>query len=234
MDTKLESVNKYLDELKSQLVLSNNKITELEKAAVETDIRLSELERENIDILDECKYLRQKVDQLENQSRKFNIRILGVPDGAEAGNPTAFTTKLLLDLFGEEAVGPAPLISIAHRTGPARNGSRCMIARPHSFDTKRNIIGRAAGSRSLVYNGKEISIYPDLSAETVKQRASFNQVRAELRRLNLRSGFIHPSTLIFTYRDEAHKFPSAKDAQVFIDNHINGGDGDCDPSTQAV
>lgn len=48
--------------------------------------------------------VRQKIDQLENHSQKFNIRIIGLPEGAEAGNPTAFTTKLLYELFGQETI----------------------------------------------------------------------------------------------------------------------------------
>lgn len=228
METKLQPVNQCLEELKSQLAVCNDKVTDLERATVEADVRLSELERKQHKIKKENKYLRQKIDQLENHSRKFNIRIIGLPEGAEAGNPTAFTIKLLYDLFGQEAIGPVPLISVAHRTGPVRNDSRCMIARLYSFEVKRKIIRLAAESHSLSYNGKKISIYSDLSAEILKQRASFNQVRSGLRRLNLTSGFIHPATLILTFRNATHKFSTAEDAQDFFDHYINRGEDEDD------
>lgn len=232
MDTKLEPVNRCLEELKTQLADCNNKVTNLERAAVETDIRLSDLERDQLDMTEECKYLRQKVDQLENHSRKLNIRILGLPEGIKAGNPTAFTVKLLYELFGEETIGPPPLISIAHRTGSVKNVPRCMIAKLYSFEVKRKIIRLAAASRSLTHNGRKISMYPDLSAEILKQRATFNQVRLELWKRNLRFGFIHPATLIQTFRDTTHKFSTAKDAQEFVDNYIKRGDDDGEaPST---
>lgn len=223
LDTRLLPVNKCLEELKTQLAVCNGKVTELERVAVDNDTRLSGLERDQIKLIEENKSLKQKVDQLENQSRKFNIRIFGLPEGVEAGNPTAFTTKLLYDLFGEE-IGPAPSISMAHRTGQVGKTSRCMIARLFSFEVKIKIIRRAAESGSLTYNGKKISIYPDLSAEILKQRATSNQVRAELRRLKLRSGFIHPATLILTFNNSTHKFSTAKEAEVFFDRHISPGE----------
>lgn len=103
-----------------------------------------------------------------------------------------------------------------------------MIARLYSFEVKKKIIRLAAESRSLTYNGKKISVYPDLNAEILKQRATFNQVRSELRRLNLRSGFIHPATLIFTFLNTTHKFSIAEDAQDFFNHHINPGDDEDD------
>ena len=214
-------VNKYLEELKSQLTTCTGKVPDLESAAVETDVRLSELEREQQKTAKENDYLRMKVEQLENQSRKFNIRILDLPNGVEAGNPTAYTTKLLRDLFGEEIVGTGPLISVAHRTGPARKDSRCMIARLYSLDIKMKITKKAAECRSFTYNGNKICIHSDVSAETLKLRATFKEVRSELFKRKIRCGFIQPTAiLILTYREESHKFSTAKDAQVFFDKYI--------------
>ncbi len=105
----LQLVNKCLEELNSQLIACNEKVAALERSAVETDVRLSELERNQHDIEEENKYLRLKVDQPENHSHKSNIRIIGTPKSAEAGNLIALTAKLLQDLFGE-AIGSGPLI----------------------------------------------------------------------------------------------------------------------------
>lgn len=102
LDTGLQPVNQCLEELKNQLAVCKDKVIDLERATVDSDVRLSELEREQNKMKEENKYLRQKIDQLENHSRKFNIRIIGLPEGAEASNPTAFTTKLLYELFGQE------------------------------------------------------------------------------------------------------------------------------------
>ena len=168
LSKSLLPVNKCLEELKSQLTTCTGKVAELESAAVGTDVRLSELEREQPKTAKENDYLRMKVEQLENQSRKFNIRILDLPNGVEAGNPTAYTTKLLRDWFGEEIVGTGPLISVAHRTGPAMKDSRCMIARLYSLDIKMKITKKAAECRSFTYNGNKICIHSDVSAETLK------------------------------------------------------------------
>ncbi|CAL8298142.1 unnamed protein product [Arctogadus glacialis] len=164
-------VNKCLEELKSQLTACTGKVTEQESVLRwGTDVRLSELEREQRKTAKENDYLRMKVEQLENQGRKFKGRNLDLPNGVEAGNPSAYTTKLLRDLFGGEIVGTGPLISVAHRTGPARKDSRCMIARLYSLDIKMKITKKAAECRSFTYNGNRIRIHSDVSAETLKLR----------------------------------------------------------------
>ena len=225
----LEPVNRCLEELKSKLTTCDGKVTDLERAAVDTDVRLSELERNQQQIMEENDYLRMKITQLENHSRKFNIRILDLPLGVEAGNPTAFTTKLLKDLFGEETVGTGPLLSVAHRTGPVAvgKGSRCMIARLYSLEIKRKITKKAAEARSFMFNGTKIRIHSDISAETQSLRAEYRDVRAELFKRNIRCGFIHPTaTLIMTFREKVHKFTTAREAQDFFARHIERGDQD--------
>ncbi|CAJ1069762.1 hypothetical protein KUCAC02_007674 [Xyrichtys novacula] len=225
LDTSLVPVNKCLEELKIQLSTCSEKIEELVRDGVETDVRLSELERCQLKTAKENKQLRSKIEQLENQSRKFNIRNFGLPSGIEAGNRTAFTTKLLQDLFGEEIVGTGPLLSIAHRTGQARKDSSCMIARLYRFDIKRKIIKKAIESCSFTYNGRKIRIQSDISAETLTLRATFKELKSELYKRNIRCGFIHPTaTLILTFREETHKFNTAKEAQDFFDRYIEPED----------
>ncbi|KAL7387987.1 hypothetical protein ABVT39_004839 [Epinephelus coioides] len=99
------------------------------------------------DLMKTCKELTVKTDLLENQSRKCNLRILGLPRGIEGSGATAFTSTLMYELFGEEALWPPPLVNIAHRTGSYnKDGIRCMITRMHSFDV-RLTIQRLVGER---------------------------------------------------------------------------------------
>lgn len=110
---------------------------------------------------------------------------------------------------------------MAHRTGPQRGGLRCMIVRLLSYEVKLRVAAELGGS--LIYVEKRISIYLDLSVETVKQRATFDEVRSQLRKLKLRCGFIHPAKLILTFYNKTHLFSTAKEAQNFFEKNIKPG-----------
>lgn len=106
-----------------------------------------------------------------------------------------------------------------HLMGPLWNVSLCMLAEIHSFEVKQQIVHLAVES-AVTYAEKRISVYPDLSAKLLKQRATYNELRSQLRKLNLRCSFIHRTKLILTYWNKTHIFSPAKEAQDFFDKFI--------------
>lgn len=61
---------------------------------------LTGMEERITDILQENKQLKLKVDDLENRSRRCNIRITGIPEQAEGARPTTFIESFLAEIFG--------------------------------------------------------------------------------------------------------------------------------------
>lgn len=146
-----------------------------------------------------------------------------LPEDCEKGNPTAFMNSLLCDVFGADKLGSLPLINIAHHTGPRLEDgkSRCMIARLFSLERKRLIMRLAGESGNLIFHGKRIRIYPDLTADLVKRRALFNEVQAHLRDANVRYGLLFPCKLIVTFANKTMSFTDHKEAMVFYDQVVN-------------
>lgn len=60
----------------------------------------------------------------------------------------------------------------------------------------------------------------DLSSELLKQRVTYNGVRSQLRKLNLRCGFTHPAKLLLTFQNTTHALSTAKEAQDFLEKHL--------------
>lgn len=59
--------------------------------------------------------LTRKVDDLENRSRRFNLRLVGLLEGEEGPDMCAFLETMIPEVFGEF---PKPLlIERAHRVG---------------------------------------------------------------------------------------------------------------------
>ena len=222
-DNRLKPIQEELSKLNLSQQECNSKVKDLETAANFTDERLSTLESDYKTLLEENEGLKQKTLSLEQNSRKYNLRILHLKSGAEAGKPTAYVTKLLYDLFGEEELGPPPLVSIAHRTGQANpDGTRCMIARLYSFEAKQTIqrlVGTMKGE--LQYQDQEIRIYPDVPAEQRKLQAKFKDVRALLTAAKLRNGVALPAVkLLVTFKDKTHTFTSPTEAMEFYEQQV--------------
>ena len=158
-----EQIGAQLTKIETSIQNYGTRLQSLEEHAYETDKRLQDIESrgETVSARDFDK-LKKQVESIENHSRKLNLRFLGLKSGLEAGNPTDFTTNLLYELFGRELLGPPPLLSIAHRTGPTpATGSRCMIARLLNMQVKRTILRLASErGKDLKYQGHRLSIYP--------------------------------------------------------------------------
>ena len=71
------------------------KVGDLETAATHTATQLAARKLDRESFQSETKKLKKKCEDLENHSRKINLRIIGLPNGIEAGKPTRFVIKLL-------------------------------------------------------------------------------------------------------------------------------------------
>ena len=79
-------------------------IQEIETAMDDFDGRMATMESALSRIAKENEQLKLKVDDLENRSRRCNIRITGIPEEEEGKQPTSFIESFLQDVFGAEAL----------------------------------------------------------------------------------------------------------------------------------
>ena len=144
-------------------------------------------------------WLKEKVDDLENRSRRLNLRVVGIPERVEGSNPVAFITHFLEEIFGEKKFS-TPLLARAHRLGPAKseaNGNqrpRVFIVAFHNFQDKQRIIVQRR-QREMEFRGNSVSPGWDVSAELGRKQAAFMEVKALLyaKRVNFR--MVYPARL---------------------------------------
>ncbi|KAJ8416346.1 hypothetical protein AAFF_G00356340 [Aldrovandia affinis] len=112
--------------------------------------------------------LKAAVDDQENCSRRQNIRVIGIPEGKEDTNPTAFMGSFLKEVLGEETFIDQPVIDRAHRTLATKPSPgkppRAMLVRLHYYQTKEMILRVSRKRGQLSYKGKKIHIFPYHSA----------------------------------------------------------------------
>uniref|UniRef100_A0A8C7XN71 L1 transposable element RRM domain-containing protein n=1 Tax=Oryzias sinensis TaxID=183150 RepID=A0A8C7XN71_9TELE len=182
--------------------------------------KVEDLEKRN-------KALEDKLVDMETRSRLNNIRVVGLPEGAEGPDPCSFLENWLADALD---MGPlrAPLVlERAHRVGPRRatgDPPRPLIMRFLNYKQKVAVMNAARKKGDIRYKNINVRLYNDLATEVHKQRKQYDTVRAQLRRLGLRHGFRPPTKLLVTYKERTHTFDNVSQEnkrnprEILLDN----------------
>lgn len=213
-----------LDTLQTTVKSFQERLTSVESVAGDNFERLTvaestikALQTQNVSLLD-------RIDDLENGSRRANLRILNIPEGSEDGrDPVEFMSEMLLETMGPDVFSLPPELERAHRTPTFRSVQR---ASPRTFLVcfsrfqQKEAALRWARNHKLKYRGAVVWVYPDLSAALAKKRAAFNDVKQALYRKNVRFHLLYPARLRVMCRGDVRIFGSPDEAQRFYDQTI--------------
>ncbi|MGH0128914.1 UNVERIFIED_CONTAM: hypothetical protein FKN15_028661 [Acipenser sinensis] len=89
-----------LDSVKDALL---PRLHDLEHSVTDIDSRVTTLEATYASMTEKNKALQEKIDDLENCSRRQNLCIIGILEGPEDKHPTSFMSSFLSDVFGPAA-----------------------------------------------------------------------------------------------------------------------------------
>ncbi|KAJ8361707.1 hypothetical protein AAFF_G00430800 [Aldrovandia affinis] len=159
------------------------------------------------------KALQAKTDDLENRGRRCNIRILHVKEGLESGTPQSLLPTFSLKSWGPGGLQSPPTLDRAHRAGPVpATGSPSVFPR-----TIPLLPGEGAGSASsqgegrLEFQGRQVMIFPDFSAELNKRRAEYAEVKKLLReKEGVRYGLVYPARLRVSFQGQEKMFDTRR------------------------
>lgn len=173
--------------------------------------------------------LKLKTDDLENRSRRNNIRITNLPNLPErvkGPRPTAFLVECLKEVFGPEAFPSLFSIDRAHRINVRRRGSdapRPFIARIYHFQNKELILRLAHEKGRLVYRGTEIHVFPNYSPEVSQKRAAFSEVKSQLRAAGFPYRMFFPAKLQVTDKHgQKLSFTTVEEVELFLGGAARG------------
>uniref|UniRef100_A0A3P9INR8 L1 transposable element RRM domain-containing protein n=1 Tax=Oryzias latipes TaxID=8090 RepID=A0A3P9INR8_ORYLA len=216
-----EEILKAVGDLKNEF---KDKLNDILKAAEETTkqladctSRIGEAEERISAVEDECCVLKGKVEELdkrnkaledklvdmETRSRLNNIRVVGLPEGAEGLDPCSF-----LECWLADALDMGPLRSRATGDPP-----RPLIMRFLNYKQKVAVMNAARKKGDIRYKNINVRLYNDLATEVHKQRKQYDAVHAQLQRLGLRHGFRPPTKLLVTYKERTHTFDNESQVQ---------------------
>ena len=220
LNTTLEDVNKKLDAIEPRLTGMETVLSDHSDSLVRLERRVEKLEKDNSELL-------AKTEDLENRSRRNNLRIIGLPEGVENDTgASAFMSRFFVEVLQDESFTELPELERAHRALRVRptdgERPRQMYVRFLRYPEKEQVLAIAKRKGQLLYNGRKIFIYPDLSPGLAKKRSAFNPVKSKLYEKGIRFFLRYPAVLCVTYQQKQYTFDTADAAEDFYNKCVSG------------
>uniref|UniRef100_A0A8C6TSQ3 L1 transposable element RRM domain-containing protein n=1 Tax=Neogobius melanostomus TaxID=47308 RepID=A0A8C6TSQ3_9GOBI len=183
---------------------TKDQLEEMGTALSDTMDRVATLEKTQQELAKKCKSLQEKCQDLENRSRRRNVRIVGVEENSEKGNMLTFIPAFLRDVLGGDIFSSPVVLNRAHRSlgpKPAPGGRpRTIVVCFHYYTDKQKVLDAAKARGKLFYNGRQVHLFPDVSPEVGKMRTSAN-ARRQLREAGIKYAFVYPAVIKILNQD---------------------------------
>lgn len=163
-----------------------------------------------------------QMEEIENQRRRYNLKLVGIPEGFEKRDCRGFLRAWLPQVLDIEH---QLHIEQAYRLGatPSTQSQQQSATKPRVVLVKflsyrdRDTVLNAARLKEVKLENNHVMFFPDLSPKVQKQRKLFDGVKLRLRHLNRDYGLIFPARLQIWHEDTWHYFNSVAKADKFID-----------------
>lgn len=225
MDALQLEITGQINSMQSKQSIMSNTMDNMETTLNSHHDSLETMETTVTTLKEQIQKLQEQQDDLENRSRRQNLRIIGIPEDAEKGRPTDLMSGFFSEVLGEDLPGlQSVVLDRAHRAlaPKPRPGDRprAMIIRLHYFSDKAKILQASRKRGELTFRGARVHIFPDMSAELSRKRAAFNSVKLKLKQAGISYGIHHPADLRFTFDNTRLSFKSASEAEAHFEQHI--------------
>lgn len=164
--------------------------------------------------------LEQQLEDLNNRGRRNNVRLIGLPEGAEGADLSLFLSKLIPAAL--QLTFPVPFeFERAHRV-PSQRSLHAKGPRPVIFCLLKHqqavqILAAAKAQDSVSYEGRSISFFPDLCKTSVDKRRRFLAMRPRLQQLQARYGLLYPARLRVTFHNVTKTYDDPREVLQFLE-----------------
>lgn len=220
IQSSLEPIQSSIDTFKELVDTLGQRVTSVEATTGENFEALCKAEKAIADLQAMNATLINRIDDLENRSRRANLRIINVPeDGESKGDMVTFVSKLLDETMGNQVFTTPPELDRAHRSltqkPKAGQPPRPIVVAFHKYQDRERAL-RWARQNDVLYKGKALRFYPDLSASLSRKRAAFKTAKATLYQKGIPFRLLYPARLRVTHGNETLVFDTPAEAEAFI------------------
>uniref|UniRef100_A0A3B3ZC08 L1 transposable element RRM domain-containing protein n=1 Tax=Periophthalmus magnuspinnatus TaxID=409849 RepID=A0A3B3ZC08_9GOBI len=150
--------------------------------------------------------------------RRKNIRIYGVPEGAE-GSTALSVIPFVEQLLRENLDLPTTkdlLIERAHRAlaprPPVDSQPRSIIIRFQSYRIKDEVLRAAWQRKGFTWKGSKINLDHDYAPDVLARRKEYGEIRRVLKASSIRFQTLYPARLKVFLKDETKIYDSVEEA----------------------
>lgn len=220
----LKPLRTSVDALRETVNHFNGRLVAAETLAGDNFERITAAEKTVKTLQAQNKSLQDRLDDLENRSRRVNLRIINIPEGSEKGrDPTEFISDLLMQNLGPDFLSKPPELERAHRSLAPKPGPggrpRPFVICFHRFQEREKVF-RWARQHELKHRETTLRVYPDVSAITAKKRAAFNKIKQALYQKGVKFRLLFPARLQVSFEDETFTFETPEDAHAFYNERV--------------
>lgn len=190
MSNRLGVIETDMKEMTQRMDKTEHRVTEMEEFSADAREVLSHT-------LDLQEHLQKRLADLEARSRRNNIRIHGIEEGAEKDDMLGFVECFIKT---ELALPDNPLgIQRCHRSlaakPPQGANPRSIVLCFLEFKTKELVLQSAWKKRLIQYKGKRVFFEQDYTTDTLAKRRAYAPIRKTLKEKGVRFQTLHPSRL---------------------------------------
>uniref|UniRef100_H3AZ02 L1 transposable element RRM domain-containing protein n=1 Tax=Latimeria chalumnae TaxID=7897 RepID=H3AZ02_LATCH len=186
----LQKVAGDIESLKETVQNMGNRLSTAEDRISTAEDQIQQLESGMQDLGKKLEAALTKVHDLENRSRRNNIRIVGFPENVEEEKiPELLGLESSMDLDIEQAHR-----TLAPRPAPGQH-PRAFVVRFLKFQMKELVLRTARAKGTVKWNESGIHFFPDLSRELQAKRQRFAGVCRRLRDKGVRYRMFYPAVL---------------------------------------
>lgn len=225
LDVKVDTVLAAIREQTSRIQAlatrvgdAETRISGVEDTAGVLQAKVAQLEKQVTDMADH-------MDDLENRSRRCNLRLVGLPEGTEGNDVVAFMETWLPSYLDLTTKNGKIKLDRAHRSLAPRPGAsqraRPIIMKLHNFADKQRVMAaarRLATQPNQPTDRIKVSFFNDYSAAVAKKRKAFDEVKSCLRKKNVDYALLYPATLRLSANGKEKRFHTPEAAASYVDS----------------
>lgn len=220
LTTKIDTVQLEIGLIRQDFEKVRQRVTEVERRVGDTEDTVRDHSASLHTLQVRVKHLEAKAEDSENRNRRNNLRIIGLPEGSEGSDTSAYTERLLRSLFPQAAFSPHFAVERAHRMPPTRGPPgtppRTFIFRLLNFRDRDLILREARKMADIRHEATRLMFFPDFSADTQRQRKSFDAVKQALRAKAIRYSMLFPARLRVQDGETVRFFTSPNEASHWL------------------
>ncbi len=216
----IQATNKSVKELREELEAIATVAKQTRDRVDSVQAAAREDRRTVTDLRNQLEQLTEKMTDMEDRSRRNNVRLVGLPEGAEGSNAAGFL-RVNLSKWIPSLKGHDIEIDQAHRVYDGGRGSdrpRTLIFRVLRWHDRSEILkgARQAYPVKCAQNNVTLLFFPDFSPATTIRRKAFNPVLKKMTALGLQPFLTYPAVIKLRHKGEQKSFDSPQKAEDFI------------------